>query len=1142
MSLSRVIAKRLAILSFVGGAVLLGGVSWAQEAIRTRGWSHEDFGRLVFDWTRPVGYQAELENGTLVIRFDTAMASDFSKALQRLNGYLTSANLSEDGRSVRFRLKQPVTLKSFKNGNSIVIDLKPSKADATKKAETAPSPLSVRVGVHDKYTRFVFDWPVPVDYDVAENGRDLTIGFNKNATLDTAGLARDLPSGYGSPRFKTDKGRSELMLRLPENSQVRHFKNGMKVVLDVLADEAAKDEAKAASAKPEQTMDAPKSGLLPNAQEKPEMAGSGDKPPKDASAPTSLTPPDEGKAKAGQEPAPMKEEAQVMPSPSQDVTDEAAMPAAMQEKSDETGTASKAAAVMVEPDKKAEVDLQGPAPVSLVFQWPEEVGAAAFRRGNNVWIVFDRRAPINLVPLRQQGEPLIERIDQLEVAGSTVLRLRTRPGVNPFAKRDGYDWVFDFRKAPIAPHHQILIQAQADATVGPQLLFPVAEPGSIINLYDPDVGDTLRIATYKDPGYGVTGERTYPEFAILPSAQGLVIQTLSDKVLFDRDLNGFELSSPEGLHISAVSPEMPVSTGAKLSSKRLFDFKNWAQGGLGDYYDAEQRLFRAVTEVPAEKKTDARLDLARFYAARGRGAEAVGVIRTVEMNDPDVAARPDFRALRGVSHFLNREYEKARRDFDDPRLDGFSEIAIWRGATLAKLDEWNESARQFRAGDSLLREYPYPLLGRLGLERVEAALATRDLQTAENWMAYLDKKPEDLRRGELATLRYDQARVDLTNKDVEGARDIWNELAHGDDRRTAVRAEYALINLGLKQGDLTVDEAVKRLEKLRFKWRGDDFELGVLRRLGELHIANNDYMSGLEIMRMAVTYFPNKPEAQKLAERMVDIFRSLYLDGKADKLPPLRALAIYDEFRELTPSGADGDRMVELLADRLIAVDLLDRATTLLDHQVKFRLTGEEKARVGAKLALIQLLDGKSEDAITTLRQTNFPQLPRDLQDDRRRLLAKAYFETGNKDEAIKLLAGDISQEADMLRRDIYWSDENWAEVAKVLQRLAGDPPDDPVVGVPDDKARYVLNWAVALRLNNDEDGLKLLDELFGKAMQYSSLASTYQFVAKPIDNGSSAKLQDTIQQLADSDLFNAFMNNYRDKLLKEPGKAAGQS
>lgn len=125
-------------------------------------------------------------------------------------------------------------------------------------------------------------------------------------------------------------------------------------------------------------------------------------------------------------------------------------------------------------------------------------------------------------------------------------------------------------------------------------------------------------------------------------------------------------------------------------------------------------------------------------------------------------------------------------------------------------------------------------------------------------MAYLDKKPEDLRRGELATLRYDQARVDLTNKDVEGARDIWNELAHGDDRRTAVRAEYALINLGLKQGDLTVDEAVKRLEKLRFKWRGDDFELGVLRRLGELHIANNDYMSGLEIMRMAVTYFPNK--------------------------------------------------------------------------------------------------------------------------------------------------------------------------------------------------------------------------------------------------------------------------------------------
>lgn len=1167
MSLSRVIAKRLAALAIVGGTVVASSVSWAQETIRTRGWTHEEFGRLVFDWTKPVDYQAMLEDGTLVMRFDQAMESDFSRALGRLEGYLASAELSENGQVVRFRLKQPVALNSFRNGNAVVVDLRPRRETQQDTKPTSALNLPIRVGLHPKYTRFVFDWAIPVDYDVEEDGRELTIRFDKAAVVNTQDLARDLPEGYSNPRFNAEEGRSALSLRLPADRRVRHFKTGPKVVLDVLPDQDKQQASTDAETEQQNASRATDAGPTPPAipdeptdEEKTvEEREQKERETEAAEALASLQPPnDEAEEPEPEQRAVAQNQDTAKTEPEQDGTDDTLEDSPSDPQTDERGAVeadqtAEEAQETIAPDVEAmasnlpvgeetQVDMEGPAPVSLVFQWPEEVGAAAFRRGNNVWIMFDRRAPIDLVPLREQGEPLIERIEQLDVAGSTVLRMRTMPGVNPFAKREGYDWVFDFRKAPIAPRHQVMIQARADATVGPQLLFPVAEPGTIINLFDPDVGDTLRIATYKDPGYGVAGKREYPEFAILPSAQGLVVQSISDAVLFDRDLNGFELSSPEGLHISAVSPEAPVSTGARLSSKRLFDFDSWAQGGAADYYAAEQRLFRAVTEVPTEKKTDARLDLARFYAARGRGAEAIGVIRTVEADDPDAATRPDFRALRGVSHFLNREYEKARRDFDDPRLDGFSEIAIWRGATLAELDEWDDAARQFRGGDSLLRDYPYPLKGRLSLLRIGAALATQDLQSADAWMATLDMRPDELRRGQLAALRYNQARVALTKKDVEGAREIWERLVNGDDWRMAVRAEYALINLGLKEDTITIDEAVERLEKLRFKWRGDSFELGILRRLGELHVQANDYMSGLGIMRTAVTYFPNRPEAQKLAERMVETFRSLYLDGKADELPPLRALAIYDEFRELTPSGADGDRMVELLADRLIAVDLLNRAITLLDHQVKFRLTGEEKARVGAKLALVQLLDGLPQDAISTLKQTNFPQLPRGLQDDRRRLLAKAYFETGNKEEAIKLLAGDISQEADMLRRDIYWSDEDWAEVAKVLQRLAGDPPEDPVVGVPDDKARYVLNWAVALRLNNDEDGLALLNELYGEAMQYSSLASTYRFVATPVESGFSTKLQDTIQQLADSDLFNAFMNNYRGKLLNEPEASAGQS
>ena len=52
--------------------------------------------------------------------------------------------------------------------------------------------------------------------------------------------------------------------------------------------------------------------------------------------------------------------------------------------------------------------------------------------------------------------------------------------------------------------------------------------------------------------------------------------------------------------------------------------------------------------------------------------------------------------------------------------------------------------------------------------------------------------------------------------------------------------------------------------------------------------------------------------------------------------------------------------MIRKLSDRLVAVDLLDRASQLLEHQVKFRLKGPERAKVGASLAFINLTNRAS--------------------------------------------------------------------------------------------------------------------------------------------------------------------------------------
>ena len=56
----------------------------------------------------------------------------------------------------------------------------------------------------------------------------------------------------------------------------------------------------------------------------------------------------------------------------------------------------------------------------------------------------------------------------------------------------------------------------------------------------------------------------------------------------------------------------------------------------------------------------------------------------------------------------------------------------------------------------------------------------------------------------------------------------------------------------------------------------------------------------------------------------------LFVEDKADSMSPITAIALYDEFRELTPPGKKGAEMVRRLADRLVDVDLLDRAAELL--------------------------------------------------------------------------------------------------------------------------------------------------------------------------------------------------------------------
>ena len=100
---------------------------------------------------------------------------------------------------------------------------------------------------------------------------------------------------------------------------------------------------------------------------------------------------------------------------------------------------------------------------------------------------------------------------------------------------------------------------------------------------------------------------------------------------------------------------------------------------------------------------------------------------------------------------------------------------------------------------------------------------------------------------------------------------------------------------------------------------------------------------------------------------------------------------------------------------------------------------------------------------------------------------------------------------------------------------MVGDPPSDGT-SIDDEFGRTVLLWAVALKLNKDEDALRQLFELYGPAMRASPLAATFDYIAKPSE-GAGFDIGSIQKQIAGVDQFQAFMKNYRERLLKSESR-----
>ena len=431
-----------------------------------------------------------------------------------------------------------------------------------------------------------------------------------------------------------------------------------------------------------------------------------------------------------------------------------------------------------------------------------------------------------------------------------------------------------------------------------------------------------------------------------------------------------------------------------------------ATGGWGadKFLEDKQEIQRRISEATSIARSGPRLELAHFYFAHGLAADAMGLLRAIESEDEDLSRRPDVKALRGAAQLMLGRYTEAEADLMDRNLNGLSEAELWRGATKASQGRWPEAVEHFARAGEIPGGYPRNVATQVALLAAEGAIRVGDVRSAGTFIDVVaDGQPTQAERARLDFLR---GRILYAAGDTDTALNIWQRLSEGEERRSRVLSERALVEHRLIAGEISRMDAITALESLRYTWRGDQVEFDLLRELGRLYLEEEEYADGLNALREAVTFFPNNLFAEQVAEEMTDAFSRIFTKGGSDKMTSIEALSLYDQFRELTPVGARGDEIIQRLADRLVQVDLLDRASILLERQVKFRLQGDNKARVGARLALIRLLDRRPEEALAALDDSVAPGVSADVALERKRLRARAAFELGDADDALRLLAG----------------------------------------------------------------------------------------------------------------------------------------
>ncbi len=774
---------------------------------------------------------------------------------------------------------------------------------------------------------------------------------------------------------------------------------------------------------------------------------------------------------------------------------------------------------------------------SLSFSWNVPVGAAVFQRGDYIWVIFDHNRKVDLAEIRRQSLKVADEVIQIPHNKGTVLRFKPKKNVKVGLRQEGLLWIIDLythnvqykiRELPVFTQYNSLKQAY--------LYVPTPNAGTVISVVDPEIGDAILAAPNVELGVGISADYKYPDLEILPSKQGFAIVPNTSDMVLSRGNTGFSIKGyNRGLNISddleTLKRQQLLGLEDTLDS---FDLKVSPQLLKLDFNTAEDQLKKDISNAEPAKKVEARLQLAKYYIAKGLGTNALKILDEIRKNEDPAAKSEKFYALHGVANFLAERYDAAIDDFSYGKLPNRNEAIFWRTLASSATEFKKENNIVLFSFISVMKDYPQELKERIALIAADTAIQANDDISTQNFMDVLKSTQGGADRR--AHILYLNARKFELQGYPRNALREYNNIIPMNSQKYSSLARFEKANLELKLNLISLDKVISEFERLRYAWGEPKFKLKLLDKLASVYARNKDYYNALKTYRETLT-IANRNQREEIINKMVKLFEDVYLNNRADDMQPLKALAMYQDFEWLAPKSPQYSTIVQKLADRLVAVDLLGRASDILKEQLRFvNLEDIQKAQIGTRLALIYLFQSDNVAALEILDKTETKDLPQSLSQYRKIIRAKALSSLNRNEEALELLEEDTSKNALLLKSDIYWKANRWDKAADTLKYLIEKPVKDKPL--TEEQINYILDWATALKKAGRETVIVRLRNKFLPYFAKTPYYSTFNVLTNNLE-ADKIDLQAINQAVNDIAAYSNFSKLYnkslRDNTLAKP-------